>query len=75
MPFKTPKGDIRWWSYLWLLCGVVLVIYGPIKNDFSLAIAGVIAIVIVLSSGLIKSGLPLGCWLATDLAPYCDWSA
>ena len=40
MQFKVPKGDIRWWSLLWLVCGLVMAVYGPIQGDTTFAILG-----------------------------------
>lgn len=47
MQFKAPKGDIRWWSILWLVLGLILVIYGPIQGNFAYAILGSILVAIV----------------------------
>lgn len=44
MQFKKPKGDIFWWSLLWLAFGLLLVVTGPIRGDLSLTVIGIIAV-------------------------------
>ncbi len=36
MQFKAPKGDIRWWSILWLALGLFLAIVSPFQGKFRL---------------------------------------
>lgn len=49
MAFKVPKGDIRWWSILWLVAGLFLVIVCPGRGEITLAVmGGVLAISVAL---------------------------
>ncbi len=42
MAFKVPKGDIWWWSIIWLALGLFMLIAGGIKGDIVTACLGAV---------------------------------